>query len=533
MTDTAAHQTKETLTSIMIAFVLAFVFRGFVLEAFIIPTGSMGPTLMGQHIRWQSDATGYNWVTGPWFLAPNKVAVHPQRDPAGRSLLEVHDPMSHQQLTATKKPKKAGDRLFILKYLHPLFNPSRFDVVVFKNPTSPSENYIKRLTGLPGEEIALVDGDVFHRDVETVVPDGVNSWSLDDWEIARKPERVQRELWRPVFDTWYTPRDAAMTRFDPPWQGEGEGWDDGWTRTYTYDNDRPTLLRWMNDRRGEPWWVTDRTAYNESRLYGPRLHLAEDPFPVSDIRIRGQIEAGGDGLSIQPLVRTRHHEFRATIADTRVAVEMRPEDGEWTTLDDASFDGLANGGRLRFEFWHVDQALWLFIDDRLVAGGPDDGAYDWLPRQRLEHALDLVVPERLDDWREDLTMTSLYSRPAIEVAFEGAPFIIHRIALDRDIHYTPSVSYERGRVPGFATHPAWPARLDGDEFFMCGDNSPNSTDARTWGTHDPWVRETLDEKQGVVNRDLIIGKAFFVYFPSVHKERGIPAPDFGRLRWIW
>jgi signal peptidase I len=39
----AVQQTnlKETFTSIIIAFAMAFIFRGFVVEAFVIPTGSM------------------------------------------------------------------------------------------------------------------------------------------------------------------------------------------------------------------------------------------------------------------------------------------------------------------------------------------------------------------------------------------------------------------------------------------------------------------------------------------------------------
>ena len=58
---------KETVTSIVIAFVMAFVARGFVVEAFLIPTGSMAPTLMGAHIRVTSPATGYTWPVGPWY----------------------------------------------------------------------------------------------------------------------------------------------------------------------------------------------------------------------------------------------------------------------------------------------------------------------------------------------------------------------------------------------------------------------------------------------------------------------------------
>src|SRR5271157_1030030 len=40
---------RETVESVVIAFVLAFLFRTFEAEAFVIPTGSMAPTLMWKH----------------------------------------------------------------------------------------------------------------------------------------------------------------------------------------------------------------------------------------------------------------------------------------------------------------------------------------------------------------------------------------------------------------------------------------------------------------------------------------------------
>src|SRR5450432_2667317 len=44
-----SHAIRETVESLVIAFVLAFLFRTFEAEAFVIPTGSMAPTLMGRH----------------------------------------------------------------------------------------------------------------------------------------------------------------------------------------------------------------------------------------------------------------------------------------------------------------------------------------------------------------------------------------------------------------------------------------------------------------------------------------------------
>src|ERR671913_444062 len=50
---------RDTIESILIAFILAFIFRAFVVEAFVIPTGSMAPTLLGAHARFTCDDCGY------------------------------------------------------------------------------------------------------------------------------------------------------------------------------------------------------------------------------------------------------------------------------------------------------------------------------------------------------------------------------------------------------------------------------------------------------------------------------------------
>ncbi|MBC7785350.1 MAG: hypothetical protein H7144_16070, partial [Burkholderiales bacterium] len=55
---------KETIESILVAFILAFVFRCFVIEAFVIPTGSMAPTLMGAHMEFRCGHCGYGFTAG-------------------------------------------------------------------------------------------------------------------------------------------------------------------------------------------------------------------------------------------------------------------------------------------------------------------------------------------------------------------------------------------------------------------------------------------------------------------------------------
>src|SRR6187402_1310828 len=52
---------KDTIESILVAFMLAFIFRAFVVEAFVIPTGSMAPTLLGAHLRFTCTDCGYQF----------------------------------------------------------------------------------------------------------------------------------------------------------------------------------------------------------------------------------------------------------------------------------------------------------------------------------------------------------------------------------------------------------------------------------------------------------------------------------------
>ena len=53
---------KETVEQILIAFILAFIFRAYVVEAFVIPTGSMAPTLLGAHLRYRCPDCGYRFT---------------------------------------------------------------------------------------------------------------------------------------------------------------------------------------------------------------------------------------------------------------------------------------------------------------------------------------------------------------------------------------------------------------------------------------------------------------------------------------
>jgi signal peptidase I len=99
---------RENLEAVAIAIVMALVIRQFAVEAFMIPTGSMTPTLYGR-----------------------------------------------------ENGKRPGDRILVDK-IGPLASGlSRWDVIVFKYPLNESRNYIKRLIGLGGETVTIRDGDIW------------------------------------------------------------------------------------------------------------------------------------------------------------------------------------------------------------------------------------------------------------------------------------------------------------------------------------------------------------------------------------
>ena len=162
--------------------------------------------------------------------------------------------------------------------------------------------------------------------------------------------------------------------------------------------------------------------------------------------------------------------------------------------------------------------------------------YDWKPLERIDRTY--AIP--FEDWLRVFDVKQP-TEPILRWHFEGSPVSMRRVRIDRDLYYRPA-KIQRSQKnrpyvsgPGFGTSPANLAVLNSDQFFMLGDNSPASSDSRLWGSPHPLVAHQIDEDPFVVNRKLLLGKAWVVYFPAPYSlgasGRGI-IPDFGRLRFI-
>jgi signal peptidase I len=115
----------ETVKTIVYAVLIALVVRTVAYEPFNIPSGSMVPTLLvGDYLFVSKFSYGYSRYSLPFGLALF----------SGR----IYLPFSH--------------------------GPERGDVAVFKLPSDPSTDYIKRIVGLPGDHIQMRHGNLYIND---------------------------------------------------------------------------------------------------------------------------------------------------------------------------------------------------------------------------------------------------------------------------------------------------------------------------------------------------------------------------------
>ncbi|MCA9293602.1 MAG: signal peptidase I [Phycisphaerales bacterium] len=541
---------KETLVSLIISLAMALIVKCYVVEAYRIPTGSMAPTLLGVHATYTGPQTGRSW-----FVDRGR----PGEPPDQRGLLDPVTGLTHPggprvnalRAGATSpgaRPAQAGDRILVQKYLYDVTGPERFDVVVFRNPTNVRENYIKRLVGLPNEHLWLADGDVFRSPFQSAQDPADAALAAGTWECQRKSLRTQRSLWRTLFSSEYTPLEPKSSMggdwFQSPWSPRTGGWEMEGRRSYRYGRHEPTALAWDTIA----WPVTDWEPYND------RARGSVAMYPVSDVRMRCNVEPEAADLTVTATITARQHEFQVVLGQGQATLQMRAASesgaaGPWTVLDSHALKAMPVGRSTPIEFWHVDQALHVFVHGKRVLYAE----YNWDPAQRLAFATGQSFESLRTNGRGGVNLHALadpatyaHGQAEVEWRFSGGPFTLHQVGLDRDIFYQPALGSRR--EVGFGCHPDRVVTLGPDHFFMLGDNSADSLDGRGWPdfpsntpygrTVDPFVAEHIDPAPGVVHRKLILGKTFFVYFPAPLTvelfgfKLPIPVPDFGHMRIV-
>lgn len=572
---------RETFEALATAFILAFIARTFIVEPFVIPTGSMSPALQGVHKDLECPQCGERYRVNASEQAQIRGQEGADRCVGGMCPMcrytmaydtditrELRLPPRYRTPTESRNERSySGDRIIVNKFLYSFTEPERWDVVVFKYPGNATDNYIKRLVGLPEETLRIFGGDLF------VKPDGEN-----DFNITRRSPRVLYAMREAVHDTDRDPANLRSAGWPLRWQ-RGDGWkveestvDNRVRQTYTVSGEGEHWLRYVHTPPTDDVWpalegrtplpeaqaqlVSDFNPYNTRitpgmvRSYASRGY--DDPFLVprefqglhwvGDLYVEANVKTKSDsGELLLELIEAGHH-FRAAIdIATGKATLSIVRHGESTPV--SGYAPTANTqvrgtGMHDVMFANVDDQLLLWVDDKVVAfDAPTE--YDWealfgprqqaIPRTSTTDAGDLA-PARVGALDADLTVTRLRVFRDIYYIAAREPTAGFAVT-DFDGLPPNDVLSNPGSWDAFTTRRAEEFPIGPDQFFVMGDNSPQSSDARLWYEFQSTDHGNRHRPGGnYLERQLLVGRAISVVWPHPW-EYVIPSfTDMRRIR---
>ena len=261
-----------------------------------------------------------------------------------------------------------------------------------------------------------------------------------------------------------------------------------------------------------PQLIRDFTAYDTDRLRGGE-NMPLDPrsiglYWVGDLALRctAEVESEKGDLLFELRKGGRQFHCRIDVATGQAMLSISGPD--MRQFRPTAATSVRGPGRHDIRFSNCDDELRLWVDGRVVQFDAST-AYRELGNN---------LPEASD-------------RLPVGVASVGVKSRLSHLALFRDIYYiADDMSYPDLRDAAVrnqlerrdAFYP-----LKADQFFVLGDNSAWSKDGRLWGADNYWVP-----------RELLIGKALFLYWP--HSWDKIPYvnvpfpmfPNFARMGFV-
>ena len=531
-----ARARRETVEAVVVAFLLAFLIRTFEAEAFVIPTGSMAPTLQGMHKDEACPQCGYRYRTSASSESPDEADRGGGRP--RRVAVRVCPMCRFPADDAMTSPTYSGDRIVVAKFPYDYAEPQRWDVLVFKYPGDAAMNYIKRLIGLPGEELRIYRGDVYTR-LEGDQP----------WQIARKsPQKLQAML-QTVYDSEFPAPALAKIGFPPRWSAASDWKSDELSTSFQSNGTGGAWLRYEHRLPGDAAWravasgrateaarreaaaqlIGDYYEYNDFYTEPPTARyrsMAVAKHWVGDLGVQGRIEAAGaEGAVVLELVEGGcRFQCRLDAATGSAVLRIVNRDGAVVEAFAPQGETSFGAGSHTFCFVNADDQLYLWVDGKVI----DFDAATTFDELGLPTQTPYSTPEN----RGDLSPVGIRS--------EGASIAVRGLKVLRDVYYIhgshprrrflmdfngDDLASESGARRTFSDPSRWDVfddaeeanyRIGPDQYFMLGDNSPASKDGRLWAE---------DMISSFVDRELLIGKALFVYWP--HAEYFVEIPGTG------
>lgn len=414
---------RDNIENLALSLVVVVLVWHFCLEAFRIPTGSMLPTLYGDPV---------------W-----------------------------------------GDRVLVDKFIYEFRDPERWEPTVFRYPLRRTDPYVKRIIGMPGEQVLIAQGDIYlrrHPGAEV--------------ELLQKTPAAREVLWYPV-----TGPVTEKGQFLKWFAREGEAdFDSGAIKL-----GKGAVVTFPKGDDGKPGDVRDHDPSGEG--FSPEIGY--NRRVVGDLRTRGAIAFTDRFWAEITLVRDTesyvlrlsspaedHYRYvdvalthRSTAPGTMETGldlgEMKRVDipGGSTSRKTLSFDLSLADGQLSVTLWG-NQSLWGSPESWTRAVRVGSPMLDLLRAQPKDRPLSEVAQALTEPTPRRGRVS--FSGGAVSDAESGhsPQLIVHGI--ERDVYYLGRIldtevggKTEQRELPfGFNLGP--------DEYLVLGDNSPGSKDSRFW-----------------------------------------------------
>jgi len=266
---------------------------------------------------------------------------------------------------------------------------------------------------------------------------------------------------------------------------------------------------------------------------------------VGDLAVQFELESqstSGGKVVVELIKGGRHFQCRFDLLSGKAELAIggggREADGYHRTATTA----IVGAGRHSIIFANVDDELTLWVDGK-VAVFQDPAKPDTAP---LHAGQSESEPERHPNQYNsallDNHVPTAEDYAPVRISAEAAAVKVSHIKVSRDVYYIDVFNHgENVRRPGplrdpgesdpdpnavpkwkenlqndsenlIKLHLADPAHPEKDQFFVLGDNSAKSSDGRLW------------VGQWFVERELLIGKALFIYWPHGWRIPYVPLP---------
>jgi len=447
----------------------------------VVPSGSMAPALLGAHYDVKCRQCGFRFACDADPAPPSGRVVCPNCG-------FCDNPLASATLCG-------GDRVLLDRSAWRWRRPQRWEMAAFAHPQQPGMLCVKRIVGLPGEEIQIRDGDVYA-----------------DGRIVRKNLDQLRAMAIAVYDANCQPDQSAAP---PRWQPQGPS--GGWRIN------RGLFLHaaGSGSPAAEPVdWCVYHHRHGWPGLHGHTGELPiddDDPYNAGRGRRSDETRPVRDLLLQLRIVRTKGAGqllVRLAAGGRQYTLRLDPQRRHYQGLCDGQVLSGTGGpldwtpGSHRLEVAYCDRQFMAALDGQMLVCWNDDDD------RRPQAAASRRQPDASGPQRPSNDPTSL--QPAA-VGAAGLEVEICDVRLARDVYYAapPGVLGRWGT--------ARPVRLGADEYFVLGDNSAVSDDSRTWAGG-----------AGVAG-SLLYGRPLMLFFPlrQVRVLGGtIQLPDPTRIGYI-